>query len=391
MSRAARTIIVGMGLALSCGLAPAHAVQEAAPQKHDNAEARQLLAQAEQAAEKIQSKEDKVKVLEDIARAKAHAGDYDGARLIARALGTNGSKAKILQEMAVQQALGGDVDLAIQTVGGIAGGGDKVHAYSEISEKLSEAHENASALSVLQRAVDVNNVDDKDAIIALMRIGHAMAKAGIPEATSNMATKSKEKGPIWNDINATLLVVAKAYNHDMPGARAKFAVLHEPMFKALALYAMGEAQSSFGDKKGAAATYKELIPACQVAAQPEKMILEVAHLQHQNGDDADAEATIASLIETARTKGKDDLLGDIADLQARDGNLQGAQKTLALIKTPSALGVAWQGIAFAKAKAGDVPGALAVAPKDADPYGQSEVLLGAARGILEALKPNSKS
>lgn len=33
----------------------------------------------------------------------------------------------------------------------------------------------------------------------------------------------------------------------------------------------------------------------------------------------------------------------------------------------------------------------AVAPKDADPYGQAEVLLGAARGILETLKPKSKS
>ena len=47
-------------------------------------------------------------------------------------------------------------------------------------------------------------------------------------------------------------------------------------------------------------------------------------------------------------------------------------------------------IAATRAKAGDVPGALATAAPDADAYSQTEMLIGATKGILESLKPAVK-
>jgi len=392
MRREINAIVIACLTVVTWGaILPGALGQEVTPKKHDNAEARTLIASAEQAAAKIAEKKKKVDALEDVARLKADAGDYEGARLIARALGTNESKSKILREMALQQILGGDVATGIQTIAGIAAVEDKMVAYGEIIDELIEENKSDVASEVLGHAIDIKLPDDTTVGVPLLVLGRAFAKIGKPEAASKLASLIEAKGTPWDDLVATILAMAKAYNHNMAGARAKYAEIHIPLFKGLALESIAGAQRKFGDKTGAAATYKQWIDLVQKALISDtKVLLDIAEAQRRNGDTADFQATLALALAAVRKKEDEDLINLIAARQADAGDVESALTTLATLKKDSSQAIGKKSIAYTKAKTGDVPGALATAPVDADAYTQTEVLLGTAKGILESLKPVAK-
>jgi len=392
MGREANVMVIACLTVLTWGaVLPAASGQDASPKKHDNAEARMLIASAEQAAAKITEKKKKVDALEDVAKPKADAGDYEGARLIARALGTDESKSKILREMALQQMLGGDVTTGVQTITGIAAADDKMLAYGEVIDELIEENKSDAALEALGHAIDVKLPDDTRAILPLLLLGRALAKIGKPEGASKLASYINEKGAPWDDIKATILAMAKAYNHNLAGARVKYAEIHIPIFKGLALETFADAQRKSGDKKGATATYKQWADLIQKALPSKtRELLDVAEAQHKNGDAAEVQATLDLALAAAHKEEDEELINLIAAKQAHTGDIEGALKTLATLKKTASQAIGKKSIAYTKAKTGDVPGALATAPADTDAYTQVEVLVGTANGILDSLKLAAK-
>ncbi|MCW3056022.1 MAG: repeat-containing protein, partial [Chthonomonadales bacterium] len=367
------------------------ALQTAAPQKRDAAAARQKIVQAEQIAAKIPEKELRVQALEDVAMAKARASDYAGARLMARALGTDVSKAKILQKMAVQEVYDGDFDESVNIVGGIASPDAKIQAYMAIIDALLALKKGTAASTVMEYAQLVKVPDGADGFFDLLSMGWAFGRTGDPEKTSAMATALKPGDPQQDEIKAALFTIAKAYNHDLAGAKAKFAGIHFGSIQLIVLEAMADAQLRSGDKAGAAETCKQaatLVLGAPIA--PTGILLHIAHIQYDNGDAAGAQVTLKTAIEAAVKKADETALGAIAAGKAEMGEVEAAVKMIAQIKKPGDQVAARKAIAAAKAKTGYVAGALAMAPPDADAFCQTEVLVGTAQGILESLKTPSK-
>lgn len=379
-------LLAGAALALS----PV-AAQEAAPKKHDNAEARQLLAQAEQVAEKMTDREMQIAALENIGVAKALARDYEGARVIARRLGTDVSKEKILRDVAITQALAGDTDEGWKTVGGIRAAEGKVLTCFMMARELARAGRKKEALHVLDQAVDSilpKVTPGFETMNAMLSLGGAYAIAGAPTVTSKFADLFKGD-PRLVEISTAMLVIAKAYNHDLTGAKQKYAQLHTCESQIMALGAIVDVQVRSGDKPGVADTWKQMTEVVQTKPLKISRILGLVLVQEEAGDLAAARATIALALHSVA--GEDDsALSRIASLQADGGDVEGALKTLARIKSVTEQANARYAIASARAKAGDAAGALATAPPDADPWCQTQVLVGAARGILESLKPSGK-
>jgi len=365
--------------------------EKAAPARHDLAEARRLIRQAEQMASKVSGKELRVSALEDVAMAKAQASDYEGARLMARALGTAESKEKILRKMAVQQIYDENYDESLKIIDGIASADSKIQGYALVVDTLVDLGKNTAALTAIEYAQAVKLPNGDGGIFDFLLIGRAFARAGNPEKTSAMASAIKSGGIAADAVKATLFTLAKAYNHDLAGARAKYAGIRLAPFQLLALEAIVEVQLKAGDKAGATAAGKQLIEVVQAEpAVPIDMILHLAHIQHTNGDTPGAQATIQIALDTALKKADALMLSEIVGSQTEIGDIDGALKTMAQIKTPADQAAARKAIASAKAKSGDVTGALAMASADADAFCQTEVLVGTTQGILESLKPLPK-
>lgn len=378
-------------LSVPAGYLPATA-QEATPKQHDKAEAKQLIAQAEQAAAKITEKELKIDAQEDVAVSKAMAGDYEGARLIARVLGTDESKAKILQQMAIAQAVGGDTSTGTATIGGIKAPADKIEAACAMCrelDKLGRKDEAALVIAQMMEKVLPKLPDDFSILSSAFLLGDGLARAGMPELASNFAASFKGN-PLTEEIGNALVTIAKAFHNDINGAKQKYAGLHTDGYKLAALTAIVEVQVKSGDKTGAAESWKQLTQMAQSKPAPVSDLVRVASLQQELGDLPAARATVESAMEIALKEPMDDTLGPVATAQAKLGDVDGALKTLGRIKDSLAQAAVLYSIAEAKAKTGDVPGALALAAPNADPYTQTRVLLGASQGILKSLKTAEK-
>lgn len=369
----------------------AAAVRTTSPDRHDLAEAKRLIQQAEQTASQIADKDSKVGALEDVARMKAMAGDFEGARLIARTLGTVDSKTVILRKMAIEQAKSGDYSTAIDTLGGIGTAVDKMLAYSALVEELMKLKKADAAQESLSYAELIQMPTDERAIAFLFALGRIYAIAGSPEKTSALAASLKVEGSGGSEIKAVLYTIAKAYNHDLNGARTKFAEIHDPLFRLTALEAIATVQLKAKDYAGAAITGKQLIELSQkTSISPLEERITVAIMQSDNGDREGALATLRPALDEAQKKGQEETIGALAAVLSEIGDVEGAFKLIAPLKQMSDQVSARKAIATARAKTGDLTGALALAPADADALCRVEVLLGASEGILESLHPVPK-
>lgn len=206
-----------------------------------------------------------------------------------------------------------------------------------------------------------------------------------------MASAIKPGDPKMDEVRATLFTVAKVYNHDLTGARAKFVGVHFGPLQIIALEAIMETQLKSGDKSGAAATCKQIIGIAQAAPNsPVGEIVSLARLQYNNGDSSGARTTIQTALDAALKKSDEPARGEIAVGQAEIGDIDGALQAMMQIKKPSDQASVRKAIACARAKSGDVAGALALAAADTDAYTKTEVLVGTAEGILASLQPTSK-
>ena len=385
---ARRLFTVGLTLVTVTGTSAL--AQEKPAQTHDIAEARELIGQAEQIASKI-DKSVRGAYLLSVAEAKAQAGDYEGARVMARALGTDEEKAAILQEIAVDQALKDGYDTASKTVGGIKAPERKVNALTAIAAAMVQKGRKKEATLFLSDSMDALDKikDGAAAIPALYKIGKGLARAGEPTVTSKLAGLTK--GDILAEqAGGALYAIAKAFNGDIAGAKKQLPKIVLEDYQMDALQAIAEVQVKSGDKAGAAVTWKQMIEVARSTAAVPLWLVNIATLQRDLGDSAAATATMRSALAVATKNADDTELGEVADGQAKLGDIENALKTLANVKVPFHQCDARGSIAFFKAKRGDVAAALEMNTPAQDPMVRVYVLLGAARGIVESLKPAVK-
>ncbi|MCW3053831.1 MAG: hypothetical protein JWN14_3001 [Chthonomonadales bacterium] len=386
LNRALGAWLAVVALALSPVMA-----QEAPPKKHDEAEARQLLVQAEQIAAKMPIKQMQIVALENIGIGKALAHDYEGARVIARSLGTDVSKEKILRDIAITQALSGDTDEGVKTIGGIKAAEGKVMTCFMMARELAKQERKKEALFALDQITKTalpKVAAGFEQMNAMLLLGQAYAMAGDPTTTSRFADFFKEQ-PQLAEIRNVMLAIGRAYDHDITGAKQKLALLHNSDTQVMALLGIVDVQLKAGDKAAAADTWKQLVEVAQSKPLKISRLFMVIEMQQEAGDFAAARTTIdiASKVAPAENEA---VLSKIGSAQAASGDMDGALKTLMQIKNANEQSNIRYDIAITRAKAGDVPGALAIAPPEADVWGRTQVLIGAARGILRSLKPPAK-
>lgn len=361
------------------------ALQAAIAPRHDMAEARRLIRQAEQMVPMISDKDFRRKALADVASAKAVSGDFEGAIQIAGKLGTSAAKSSTLRWIADEQAKQGDYSGAVETIGGIAGAAEKMQTYVDVLDTIVRKKATALMWQVFWPAAQVKAPNDDSFISYLISLGQVYAIAGKPEETSALAASLKD--PAWAEIQAALYTIAKAYNHDLTGARAKLAAVHHPNLRRVVLETIMIVQLQAGDYAAAAATGQQCIAVSQNSnTSPQEERFNVALLQSDNGDRAGALATLRPVLEEAQKAGDERTIGAYAALLPELGDSEGALKLITPLKQPSDQVSARKAIAFFRAKTGDVPGALALAPADADAFCRLEILLGTAQGIAKSLQ-----
>ncbi|MCW3056023.1 MAG: repeat-containing protein [Chthonomonadales bacterium] len=364
------------------------AEQGARPARHDTAEARQWIAQAEQIVATISEEDLRVWALEDVAIVRAQTGDYEGARAIARTLKSEEAKARILLAMAIQMLYDGEYEEGVKIIDGIGSPQAKVRAYLDIIDTLTDLKQKMVALEVVIKAREVKLPANVSENYYFILVGRALARAGKPEITSAWASSIKSRDFEANVTRPALFAIAKAYNHDLAGAQAKYAELHFAPMQITVLESIVEVQLRSGDRRGAAATGKQIIEIVQtIAVSPMRVLMNLARLQHANGDPAEAQATFRTAIDIA-LKHQDEVgLGQIAATQADTGDVDGALKTMGQMKEALNQMPVRKAIASFRAKSGDVRSAREMSQADADALCRAEVLMGIAQGILESLQP----
>jgi hypothetical protein len=329
----------------------------------DRPAARKALAQAFDLAKDTASLPDRSRALTAIAGAQVKVGDLAGALRTADALDDRW-KATVLGAIASAQAGAGDVAGALRTAGAIGPPEARANALLAVAVAQGKAGDGAAARATLQDVRRLADALPKDS--AVRGRGPAGRSPGAPRQS-----QLRER-----------LAIAQVRLGDVSGARQTAAAIDSELEKARALLEIGTAQTAAGKRAEALQTLRDAARAAQHAGGADgpggaATLRQIAEQQAKAGDIPEALRTTASI---PTDQERDTARAEIMPAQAAAGDVKGALASLALVKDGSWKGYALEELARAQVRAGDERGALALAAGQASPYLKARVLVGMARG-----------
>ena len=349
---------------------------------------------------------DRASRLADIAVAHAEAGDGEGAETafdeaMAVAAQVEGwYYGKAFRSIARAQARTGDLRGALATASRIEDKYDQAEVLAAIAEARAKDGDAEGAAQAIGQALEAAAWidDEEDRAKALADIAVAQAEAGDAEGAAQSIGRALEVAAreqwFLNRSGAFLSIArSQAWMGDMPGAMATAGRIEHELYLSFALQSIVRAQTKSGDAEGAAQSIQQAleITARLDADDPDwrsSEFADIAGLQAKAGDLSGAMAT------AARIEDEDDrvsALANIAGTQAKSGDAKSAAQSLeqasevaAGIESEDARGRAHSRIANSQAEAGDFGAALATAKRIESEGIRAECLAGIAEAQAEA-------
>ncbi len=365
-----RTFLVLLCLMCLSGRCAHAAPPNSVQQQENRSEAKRLTSQALSASGKIGDPSLLANVRSQIAQVLARAGDLQGAKVIADTLDDD-LKAEVLIAIAAAKSSAGDLAGAQKALTDVADGLKRVKAACKLAAERFQAGDNKGYLLAVNTGLDTAGKikDNLEQISALFDIAGVQAHSG--KTTLAAELESVFKGnPLFENRAAMIVAIGKAYGRDVAGAQRKLAAFTLNDYKVPVLEAIADVLLRSGDKSGANAAILKLQSFEQFPLFRPIAMARIVQILAKHGDAAGAKQTLKLMLKLAQTDGDEMEIEQVAESQAEAGDTGGATQTLALIAKASNQFEPRRKIARAKAKAGDAPGALAMAPHDPDPYGK---------------------
>ena len=358
--------------------------------------ARCLLAIAQRSVRQIERMGVRAQALSGIAHLQAKIGDGGAAKTtfafakrtakqIVDASSSFSSRNYSLSDIAETQAKAGNPDGALQTARLIDDASDRAGALSKIAEAQAKAGDPDGAL---QTARLIDDAFDRDR--ALSKIAETQVKAGDPDGALQIAKLIK-----WAYYRAKALSEigkVQATAGDGPAAETTLALaiqtagqIRSTTNRGTSLSNIADAQAKAGNIDEALQTAKQITNATLRA----EALTKIAATQAEIGNNVAATTMLAFAMQAATQIGdsetgtqepyrgaiyRDAAFTNIAAIQARAGDTDGALQTAKLIEWAAFRGSALSNIADAQAKARNIDEAFQTAKQIANATSRAEAL-----------------
>lgn len=317
------------------------------------AQVRNILRRARQAAVTLPDDIGKILMLRGIGKAQVKAGDTEGAFQTA-ALLRDGTiyKVNALKEIAVAQAKAGDQASATKTFqqalsAAVTLGHGGVQP-SELRDIAVAQVEVGDAMGALATAAAIEHESDRASV--LHAIVDAQAKMGdIKEALSTAAIIRDD---IWKAYALKDVAIAQAKAGDIKGALHTARTIGRDSFKAEALKEIAVAQAKAGDRTAATQTFQQALRIVAIL-RDESLKEEALRIYPSHESNAGIHMQGYPL--------KANALKEIAVARAKTGDVKGALQTAVTIQNVGVRADTLYQIAVIQAEAGDTEGALRTA------------------------------
>lgn len=334
-----------------------------------------------------------------IATILVNQGDFTGARRVSAMIRDQPDyQAQVLTLIARKQKKAGDTVAAEKTMSEAQALAEQEHIETpdagasvepEILVSIAEAQDamgnHAAAMRTLERLrllVVQSQPGSKDELLKLF----ARALANVGEARAAAET-ARQIPIIWErEFNLQVVATFLAQRGDVLQAREIAASIPSPGEQAFALGNVAEAQIVSGDLPGAQETIALISDPGTRTFTLARIALELAAKSNP------AAGKLLQLAQEAAASQPGDtspgFYSVLAQAQAKLGDIQGAQKIIAGMDARGS--IAPRILAQEMAKAGNVPGALAMARSQAMSEIKFSLLLRVATGILEGVEAERK-
>ena len=337
-------------------------------------------------------------MLAALVKVQIDVGDFDKAVEIARTIDGENMRQRLLAHIAKAQALAGDITRAVEITRAIEDENMREGAFADITKVRAQTGAIVQAFALAQTITD-----KKQKVKSLLAIGKELAKVGsttqLQELTQTLAVKEQQVRKLaivatgrvadWSTYecvidHALTLVLdelesgyrakdqvdclvdiarVQAQAGDRAGAQANFSLAvtaaealpeedhYEGWNRLEVLSDIAKAQAEVGEIARAMALVQTFTPRLLQA----KPMTKIAQTQAEAGDRAGALETLSkaqSLVQTIADKEyRDTLLADIAEEQAKTGDIAQAQRVARTIKDENRRNSLLADIAVAEAKA----------------------------------------
>lgn len=313
-----------------------------------------------------------------IATAYVRIGDLETAHQIADTLGGY-DKIEALEAIGVAQAKAEDIGGALRTASAI----DPDQSRANLTPRANVLQ----AVAIAQQEAG----DSMGARITLQKLRQITEKLG--------NTPRRGAGPSQGEAIQAGIAGIQAQLGDFAGALHTASAIHSLYQKTKTLLEIGTAQAGAGKVADARETLLRAAYAAEdntPAAGPDgpyrggpstvwetdkaSTMRQIAEQQAKAGDIKQALRTVENIpTNVASSLGERDLaLAGIVRAQAESGDFKGGLETLARIQNQEEKTPALEGILQAQVRAGDIPGALALAARQLSPYQKANALLAIA-------------
>jgi predicted negative regulator of RcsB-dependent stress response len=293
------------------------------------------------------------------------------------------------REVVKAQAAAGDLDSALTTAASIPDSAQRLDALAAID--VNGTGGDKEVLGRFLRMIDAEQVPPeefmgvdvrKGRVLALkvdVLIGTALAEARADEragAMKSLQEAERVAATVQEPVERNLLdsrVVSALVNVGAGGEASRIAgAVGDPYFKTLLLTVIAEARSQAGDREATLKAWSSALDSAKTSAGRYSILMRIAETQIGAKDTKSALETLrqASLAAEGIKPGDQNAgpftsmgfeTDRIAQARARAGDIGGALRMAETIKNTQVRGDTLAGIAAAQAKAGDIKGALRTA------------------------------
>ena len=269
------------------------------------------------------------------------------------------------------------LELATRRVGAIEEGLQRIWLYSMIAEAQARAGFRTEAAETLRKAL--REAIDSESDHRLLDVAEYAMKLGDSEAAL-LILKSLDDPSLQRDQGLANLSSLQARRGDVKQALATAEQIpSESAVRDNPLKTIAARQAETGDLEAANATVKS-IGSQAVKAQA---LLSIAGAQLRAGNKPAALKTLEEARQIAGPMDAETLIA-AAGVEAEAGLFEDAEKTARKLEKGDSQDRAWQNIALAQARKGDINAAKATADRISNPYYQGETLAQIVNGLIRA-------